>query len=201
MKSSIALKSRSRFATRASSMNSKPVLACGASRASTKLDGLEAAMAPTRWRLHEFHALGRRRSALIAFTSGTTGKPKATVHFHRDVLTICETVADGVLRLQPDDIVAGAAPFGFTYGLGSLLLFPIWRGASALLLGALHGGNILVECLRRFPITTLMIGPTPLSLAAAAARRRGFCDAAIVLLVGRAFAGFRLRGLARANRL
>ena len=64
--------------------------------------------------------------ALIAFTSGTTGKPKATLHFHRDVLTICQTVTDSVLRLEPTDIVAGAAPLGFTYGLGSLLLLPVW---------------------------------------------------------------------------
>lgn len=97
--------------------------------------------------------------ALIAFTSGTTGKPKATAHFHRDLLTICETVADGVLRLEPDDIVAGAAPFGFTYGLGALVLFPIWRGASSLLQERCTAES-LVACLRRMPITTLMIGPT-----------------------------------------
>ena len=97
--------------------------------------------------------------ALIAFTSGTTGKPKATLHFHRDLLTICETVAQTALRLEPTDIVAGAAPLGFTYGLGSLLLFPVWSGASTLLLERCTA-DILAGCLRRMPITTLMIGPT-----------------------------------------
>jgi 2-aminobenzoate-CoA ligase len=121
-------------------------------------DGLEAAMARHGGGFPNFTP-SADDVALIAFTSGTTGKPKATVHFHRDVLTICETVADGVLRLKPDDIVAGAAPFGFTYGLGSLLLFPIWRGACALLLERCTA-EILADCLRRWPITTLMIGPT-----------------------------------------
>ena len=56
------------------------------------------------------------------------------MHFHRDVLSICDTVPAAVLRSTPADIVTGSAPLGFTYGLGSLLLFPIRRGASCVLL-------------------------------------------------------------------
>ena len=62
--------------------------------------------------------------ALIAFTSGTTGPSKATVHFHRDVLAICDTYPAETFGPRPDDIFSGSAPLGFTYGLGSLLLFP-----------------------------------------------------------------------------
>jgi 2-aminobenzoate-CoA ligase len=121
-------------------------------------DGLEAAMARQNGAFVNFLP-SHDDVALIAFTSGTTGKPKATAHFHRDVLSICDTVPNHVLRSKPSDIVVGAAPFGFTYGLGSLLLFPIRQGASTLLLERCTA-PILAECLRALPITTLMIGPT-----------------------------------------
>ena len=68
--------------------------------------------------------------ALLAFTSGTTGKPKAAVHSHRDVLAACETWPRHVLRATPDDIVMGSPPLAFTFGLGGLLIFPMWAGAS-----------------------------------------------------------------------
>ena len=68
--------------------------------------------------------------ALMAFTSGTTGKPKATVHTHRDVLAACETWPRHVLQATPDDIVMGSPPLAFTFGLGGLLIFPMWAGAS-----------------------------------------------------------------------
>jgi 2-aminobenzoate-CoA ligase len=68
--------------------------------------------------------------ALLAFTSGTTGKPKAAVHSHRDVLAACETWPRHVLRPHPDDIVMGSPPLAFTFGLGGLLIFPMWAGAS-----------------------------------------------------------------------
>ena len=68
--------------------------------------------------------------ALLAFTSGTTGKPKAAVHSHRDVLAACETWPRHVLRATPDDIVMGSPPLAFTVGLGGLLIFPMWAGAS-----------------------------------------------------------------------
>jgi 2-aminobenzoate-CoA ligase len=72
--------------------------------------------------------------ALIAFTSGTTGEGKGTVHFHRDVLAICDCFPRYVLEPEPDDVFCGSPPFAFTYGLGGLVLFPMRFGASALLL-------------------------------------------------------------------
>jgi 2-aminobenzoate-CoA ligase len=71
---------------------------------------------------------------LIAFTSGTTGKPKGTMHFHRDVLAICDTFPPHALQPGPDDVFCGTPPLAFTFGLGGLLLFPLRAGAAALLL-------------------------------------------------------------------
>jgi 2-aminobenzoate-CoA ligase len=73
-------------------------------------------------------------TALIAFTSGTTGQAKGTMHFHRDVMAVCDTFAAHVLKADPDDIFCGSPPLAFTYGLGGLLLFPLHIGASTLLL-------------------------------------------------------------------
>jgi 2-aminobenzoate-CoA ligase len=72
--------------------------------------------------------------ALIAFTSGTTGQPKGTMHFHRDVLACCDCFPRHVLKPEPDDIFCGSPPLAFTFGLGGLLLFPLRIGASTLLL-------------------------------------------------------------------
>ena len=72
--------------------------------------------------------------ALIAFTSGTTGEGKGTMHFHRDVLAICDCFPKYVLQPTPDDVFCGSPPFAFTFGLGGLVLFPMRVGASALLL-------------------------------------------------------------------
>jgi len=73
-------------------------------------------------------------TALLAFTSGTTGKPKATMHFHRDVIAACDCWPRSTLRASPDDLFAGSPPLAFTFGLGGLLLFPMRIGASTLLL-------------------------------------------------------------------
>ena len=71
--------------------------------------------------------------ALFGPTSGSTGVPKITTHFHRDVLSIDNTFGKHVLRLEPDDVVACTAPFAFTFGLGMLVVFPLLAGASAML--------------------------------------------------------------------
>jgi 2-aminobenzoate-CoA ligase len=72
--------------------------------------------------------------ALIAFTSGTTGQGKGTMHFHRDVLAICDCFPPHVLRANADDVFIGSPPFAFTFGLGGLVLFPMRIGAAAVLL-------------------------------------------------------------------
>jgi 2-aminobenzoate-CoA ligase len=72
--------------------------------------------------------------AMIAFTSGTTGRPKAAMHFHREVLAVADTFSAHVLRPTPEDIFTGTPPLAFTFGLGALLIFPIRAGASTLLI-------------------------------------------------------------------
>ncbi len=72
--------------------------------------------------------------ALLAFTSGTTGRPKATMHFHRDVLAVADTFSRHVVRPTADDVFTGTPPLAFTFGLGGLVLFPLRVGAATLLI-------------------------------------------------------------------
>jgi len=71
--------------------------------------------------------------SLVGFTSGTTGKPKATIHFHRDVMAVCEAVAGHIVKPEADDVFIATAPLAFTFGLGGLILFPLYAGAAAVL--------------------------------------------------------------------
>ena len=80
--------------------------------------------------------------ALLGFTSGTTGEPKATMHFHRDILLIADTYAKEVLSVTPEDVFVGSPPLAFTFGLGGLAVFPLRFGASAVLLEAATPPNI-----------------------------------------------------------
>ncbi|MFD8411373.1 MULTISPECIES: AMP-binding protein [unclassified Streptomyces] len=97
--------------------------------------------------------------ALIAFTSGTTGRPKGCMHFHRDLLAVADTFSRSVLRPRPDDVFAGSPPLGFTFGLGGLVVFPLRAGASALLLEQ-AGPRTLLPALARHRVTVLFTAPT-----------------------------------------
>lgn len=97
--------------------------------------------------------------ALIAFTSGTTGRPKGCMHFHRDVLAVADTFSAAVLRPHADDIFAGSPPLGFTFGLGGLVIFPLRAGASALLLEQ-SGPEQLLAAVGRHRVSVLFTAPT-----------------------------------------
>ncbi|MGW2936827.1 AMP-binding protein [Streptomyces sp. NPDC001156] len=97
--------------------------------------------------------------ALIAFTSGTTGRPKGCMHFHRDVLAIADTFSRHILQPRPDDVFAGSPPLGFTFGLGGLVVFPLRAGASALLLEQAGPGQLL-PAISEHRVSVLFTAPT-----------------------------------------
>lgn len=97
--------------------------------------------------------------ALIAFTSGTTGRPKGCMHFHRDVLAIADTFSRHVLKPRADDLFAGSPPLGFTFGLGGLVIFPMRAGASALLLEQ-AGPRQLLPAVAEHRVSVLFTAPT-----------------------------------------
>ncbi|WP_215449624.1 AMP-binding protein [Streptomyces sp. ATCC 21386] len=97
--------------------------------------------------------------ALIAFTSGTTGRPKGCVHFHRDLLAIADTFSRHVLRPRADDVFTGSPPLGFTFGLGGLVVFPMRAGASALLLEQ-AGPRQLLPAISEHRVSVLFTAPT-----------------------------------------
>ncbi|MEV6829979.1 AMP-binding protein [Amycolatopsis sp. NPDC051102] len=97
--------------------------------------------------------------ALLAFTSGTTGTPKATMHFHRDLLAIADTFSRHVLRPTADDVFCGTPPLAFTFGLGGLLVFPLHAGASVLLLERATPEE-LASVVAEQAVTVLFTAPT-----------------------------------------
>ncbi|HEY7200132.1 MAG TPA: AMP-binding protein, partial [Candidatus Dormibacteraeota bacterium] len=96
---------------------------------------------------------------MLAFTSGTTGRPKATMHFHRDVLAVADTFSRHLLRPASDDLFAGSPPLAFTFGLGGLLVFPIHAGAATLLLEQASPDQLL-EAIGRHRVSVLFTAPT-----------------------------------------
>ena len=102
---------------------------------------------------------GRDDVALLAFTSGTTGEPKATMHFHRDLLTIADGYAKEVLGVAPDDVFVGSPPLAFTFGLGGLAVFPLRFGATAALLEEATPRN-MVELIERHRASIVFTAPT-----------------------------------------
>ena len=102
---------------------------------------------------------GRDDVALLGFTSGTTGEPKATMHFHRDLLMIADAYAKEVLDVQPDDIFVGSPPLAFTFGLGGLAIFPLRFGAAAALLEQATPTK-MVEIIETYKATISFTAPT-----------------------------------------
>lgn len=96
---------------------------------------------------------------LIGFTSGTTGKPKMTAHYHKDILLICEAFPKYALQPKPSDIFTGSPPLGFTFGLGGLVLFPFYYGASTFLIEK-PTPELLLKAIQYFKITICFTAPT-----------------------------------------
>ena len=102
---------------------------------------------------------GRDDVALLGFTSGTTGEPKATMHFHRDILVIADAYAKEVLNVTPDDVFVGSPPLAFTFGLGGLAVFPLRFGAAAALLEQATPPN-MIEIIQKHRATVCFTAPT-----------------------------------------
>jgi len=111
--------------------------------------------------------------ALMAFTSGTTGKPKAAVHTHRDVLAACEAWPRHVLKARPDDIVVGSPPLAFTFGLGGMLIFPMWAGASVYYPSIGYTPEAMVKLINQVGATVCYTAPTFYRQMAAFAKQHG----------------------------
>jgi len=107
-------------------------------------------------------------TALIAFTSGTTGTPKGTMHFHRDILASCDCWPRSTLKATKDDVFTGSPPLAFTFGLGGLVLFPLRVGATALLLER-TAPELLLPAIAEHRVTILLTAPTSYRAMAAQA--------------------------------
>src|SRR6476659_7838139 len=102
---------------------------------------------------------GRDDVALLGFTSGTTGEPKRTMHFHRDLLIIADGYAKEVLGVGPDDVFVGSPPLAFTFGLGGLAIFPLRFGATATLLENASPAN-MIQIIETYKATICFTAPT-----------------------------------------
>ena len=99
-------------------------------------------------------------TALIAFTSGTTGTPKATMHFHRDVIAMCDCFPRSFNMSEPHDIFTGTPPLAFTFGLGGLTCFPMRFGASTRFFPGPLGPEDMMAAIEKYKITSLYTAPT-----------------------------------------
>src|SRR5512145_572976 len=102
---------------------------------------------------------GRDDVALLGFTSGTTGEPKGTMHFHRDLLIVADGYAREVLGVTPEDVFVGSPPLAFTFGLGGLAIFPLRFGATATLLETASPPNML-KIIETYKATICFTAPT-----------------------------------------
>jgi 2-aminobenzoate-CoA ligase len=122
--------------------------------------------------------------AMMAFTSGTTGKPKAALHTHRDLLAACEAWPRHVLRCTADDIVVGSPPLAFTFGLGGLLLFPMWAGASVYFHDGPYTPEGMVQTINTVGATVCYTAPTFYRQMAPFARQHGVGSLRICVSAG-----------------
>lgn len=125
---------------------------------SAAADGLEQRM-QRHSGLFATHPTSRDDVCLIAFTSGTTGKPKGTMHFHRDVLAMCDLFPRHVLKMTENDVVCGTPPIAFTFGLGGLLVFALRYAASTVLIEK-HTPQSLLETMSKYQATQCYTAPT-----------------------------------------
>ena len=122
-------------------------------------DALEALMAKPGYEHFTACDTASDDVCLIAFTSGTTGEPKGTMHFHRDMLATCDSYGRHVLRAQATDRFMGSPPLAFTFGLGGLVLFPLRVGAATILLER-AGPDDLLAAAAQFGATVCFTAPT-----------------------------------------
>lgn len=120
---------------------------------------LEALMAQPGYEIFEAADTARDDVCLIAFTSGTTGEPKGTMHFHQDMLAICDCYGARVLKASPEDRFTGSPPLAFTFGLGGLVLFPMRIGA-AMVLPERAGPADLIDAIERHKVSVVFTAPT-----------------------------------------
>lgn len=102
---------------------------------------------------------GRDDVALLGFTSGTTGSPKATMHFHRNLMIIADGYAKEILGVTPEDVFVGSPPLAFTFGLGGLAIFPLRFGATATLLENASPTN-MIDIIEKYKATICFTAPT-----------------------------------------
>jgi 2-aminobenzoate-CoA ligase len=122
--------------------------------------------------------------AMMAFTSGTTGKPKAAVHLHRDLIAACECWPRHVLQAASSDIVIGSPPLAFTFGLGGLLLFPMWAGASVYFHDKAYTPEVMVDVINGVQATISYTAPTFYRQMAAFAKAKGLPSLRISVSAG-----------------
>jgi 2-aminobenzoate-CoA ligase len=122
-------------------------------------DALEALMAKPGYETFAACDTASDDVCLIAFTSGTTGEPKGTMHFHRDMLATCDSYGRHVLRADARDRFMGSPPLAFTFGLGGLVLFPLHVGAATILLER-AGPDVLLAAVAKFGATVCFTAPT-----------------------------------------
>lgn len=128
---------------------------CGSESGTSELERLMMNKSKT---FENFHSKADS-IALIGFTSGTTGLPKMTAHFHKDILNICEAFPNYSLQPTSKDIFTGSPPLGFTFGLGGLVLFPLYFGASTFLIEK-PTPDALLQAIQDFQITICLTAPT-----------------------------------------